>query len=239
MKPYQNQNSSKKKQVEKMFDSISFEYDKLNRLISAGNDVKWRKTIYKIAERLNPIDILDIATGTADIALELSKIEGSKITGLDISEKMLDVGRQKVTERNLENKVSLVSGDAENLNFSKSTFDLISIGFGVRNFQNLEKGLLESFRVLREGGTLIILETSVPQNRLVKLFYLLFSRTFIPLVGSLFSKDKKAYKYLQKSAEEFPSGENFSQILKSCGFKNVHIMPLMLGASSIYVAKKH
>ncbi len=239
MKPYQNQNSSKKKQVEKMFDSISFEYDKLNRLISAGNDVKWRKTIYKIAERLNPIDILDIATGTADIALELSKIEGSKITGLDISEKMLDVGRQKVTERNLENKVSLVSGDAENLNFSKSTFDLISIGFGVRNFQNLEKGLLESFRVLREGGTLIILETSVPQNRLVKLFYLLFSRTFIPLVGSLFSKDKKAYKYLQKSAEEFPSGENFSQILKSCGFKNVQIMPLMLGASSIYVAKKN
>ena len=239
MKPYQNQNSSKKKQVEKMFDSISFEYDKLNRLISAGNDVKWRKTIYKIAERLNPIDILDIATGTADIALELSKIEGSKITGLDISEKMLDVGRQKVSDRSLENKVSLVSGDAENLNFSKSTFDLISIGFGVRNFQNLEKGLLESFRVLREGGTLIILETSVPQNRLVKLFYLLFSRTFIPLVGSLFSKDKKAYKYLQKSAEEFPSGENFSQILKSCGFKNVQIMPLMLGASSIYVAKKN
>ncbi|MDB2567255.1 bifunctional demethylmenaquinone methyltransferase/2-methoxy-6-polyprenyl-1,4-benzoquinol methylase UbiE [Flavobacteriaceae bacterium] len=239
MKPYQNQNSSKKKQVEKMFDSISFEYDNLNRLISAGNDVKWRENIYKIAERLKPVDILDIATGTADIALELSKIKGSKITGLDISEKMLDVGRQKVTERNLENKVSLVSGDAENLSFSKNTFDLISIGFGVRNFQNLEKGLLESFRVLREDGTLIILETSVPQNRLVKLFYLLFSRTFIPLVGILFSKDKKAYKYLQKSAEEFPSGESFSQILKSCGFKNVHIMPLMLGASSIYVAKKH
>ena len=239
MKPYQNKNSSKKKQVEKMFDSISFEYDNLNRLISAGNDVKWRKNIYKIAERLKPVDVLDIATGTADIALELSKIKGSKITGLDISEKMLNIGRQKVTERNLENKISLVSGDAENLSFSKNTFDLISIGFGVRNFQNLEKGLLESFRVLREGGTLIILETSVPQNRLVKLFYLLFSRTFIPLVGSLFSKDKKAYKYLQKSAEEFPSGESFSQILKSCGFKNVQIMPLMLGASSIYIAKKN
>ena len=239
MKPYQNKNSSKKKQVEKMFDSISFEYDNLNRLISAGNDVKWRKNIYKIAERLKPVDVLDIATGTADIALELSKIKGSKITGLDISEKMLNIGRQKVTERNLENKISLVSGDAENLSFSKNTFDLISIGFGVRNFQNLEKGLLESFRVLRKGGTLIILETSVPQNRLVKLFYLLFSRTFIPLIGSLFSKDKKAYKYLQKSAEEFPSGENFSQILKSCGFKNVQIMPLMLGASSIYIAKKN
>jgi demethylmenaquinone methyltransferase/2-methoxy-6-polyprenyl-1,4-benzoquinol methylase len=239
MKPYQNQNSSKKKQVEKMFDSISFEYDKLNRLISAGNDVKWRKHIYKIANHLNPVDVLDIATGTADIAMELSKIKGSKITGLDISEKMLNVGREKIVDRSLQDKITLVSGDAENLNFSKNTFDLISIGFGVRNFQNLKKGLSESFRVLRDGGTLIVLETSVPQNTFIKFFYLLFSRTFIPLIGSLFSKDKKAYKYLQKSAEEFPSGENFSQILKSCGFKDVEIMPLMLGASSIYIAKKN
>jgi demethylmenaquinone methyltransferase/2-methoxy-6-polyprenyl-1,4-benzoquinol methylase len=239
MKPYQNQKSSKKKQVEKMFDSISFEYDKLNRLISAGNDVKWRKHIYKIANHLNPVDVLDIATGTADIAMELSKIKGSKITGLDISEKMLNVGRQKIVDRSLQDKITLVSGDAENLNFSKNTFDLISIGFGVRNFQNLKKGLSESFRVLRDGGTLIVLETSVPQNTFIKFFYLLFSRTFIPLIGSLFSKDKKAYKYLQKSAEEFPSGENFSQILKSCGFKDVEIMPLMLGASSIYIAKKN
>lgn len=239
MKPYQNQNSSKKKQVEKMFDSISFEYDKLNRLISAGNDVKWRKHIYKIANHLNPVDVLDIATGTADIAMELSKIKGSKITGVDISEKMLNVGREKIVDRRLQDKITLVSGDAENLNFSKNTFDLISIGFGVRNFQNLKKGLSESFRVLRDGGTLIVLETSVPQNTFIKFFYLLFSRTFIPLIGSLFSKDKKAYKYLQKSAEEFPSGENFSQILKSCGFKDVEIMPLMLGASSIYIAKKN
>lgn len=239
MKPYQNQKSSKKKQVEKMFDSISFEYDKLNRLISAGNDVKWRKHIYKIANHLNPVDVLDIATGTADIAMELSKIKGSKITGLDISEKMLNVGRKKIVDRSLQDKITLVSGDAENLNFSKNTFDLISIGFGVRNFQNLKKGLSESFRVLRDGGTLIVLETSVPQNTFIKFFYLLFSRTFIPLIGSLFSKDKKAYKYLQKSAEEFPSGENFSQILKSCGFKDVEIMPLMLGASSIYIAKKN
>jgi demethylmenaquinone methyltransferase/2-methoxy-6-polyprenyl-1,4-benzoquinol methylase len=239
MKPYQNQNSSKKKQVEKMFDSISFEYDKLNRLISAGNDVKWRKHIYKIANHLSPVDVLDIATGTADIAMELSKIKGSKITGLDISEKMLNVGREKIIDRSLQDKITLVSGDAENLHFSKNTFDLISIGFGVRNFQNLKKGLSESFRVLRDGGTLIVLETSVPQNTFIKFFYLLFSRTFIPLIGSLFSKDKKAYKYLQKSAEEFPSGENFSQILKSCGFKDVEIMPLMLGASSIYIAKKN
>ncbi|MBT4232094.1 MAG: bifunctional demethylmenaquinone methyltransferase/2-methoxy-6-polyprenyl-1,4-benzoquinol methylase UbiE [Flavobacteriaceae bacterium] len=239
MKPYQNEKSSKKKQVEKMFDSISLEYDKLNRLISAGNDVKWRENIYKIANPLNPIDILDIATGTADIALELSKIKDSKVTGLDISEKMLDVGRQKVADRNLNDKVVLISGDAENLNFSKNSFDLISIGFGVRNFQNLEKGISESFRVLRNGGTLIILETSVPQNRFIKFFYLLFSRTFIPLIGSVFSKEKKAYRYLQKSAEEFPSGKKFGQILKSCGFNSVEILPLMLGASSIYIAKKN
>ena len=239
MKPYQNQKSSKKKQVEKMFDSISFEYDKLNRLISAGNDVKWRKNIYKIAEPLSPVNILDIATGTADIAIELSQIEDSEIIGLDISEKMLDVGRQKVTDRNLEDKVSLISGDAEDLNFPNNSFDLISIGFGVRNFQNLEQGLSESHRVLRDGGTLIVLETSVPHNIIIKFFYLLFSRTFIPLVGSVFSKDKKAYKYLQKSAEEFPSGEKFIHILKSCGFKSVEIMPLMLGASSIYIAKKN
>lgn len=239
MKPYQNQKLSKKKQVEKMFDSISFEYDKLNRLISAGNDVKWRKNIYKIAERLRPINILDVATGTADIALELSQIKGSEIIGLDISKKMLDVGRQKVADRNLEDKVSLIYGDAEDLNFSNNSFDLISIGFGVRNFQNLEKGLSESYRVLRDGGTLIILETSVPQNLIIKSFYLLFSRTFIPLVGSVFSKDRKAYKYLQKSAEEFPSGKKFGQILKSCGFNSVEILPLMLGASSIYIAKKN
>ena len=144
MKPYKNQKSSKKKQVEKMFDSISFEYDRLNRLISAGNDVKWRKNIYKIAESLGPVNILDIATGTADIAIELSQIEDSEIIGLDISEKMLDVGRQKVTNRNLEDKVSLISGDAEDLNFPNNSFDLISIGFGVRNFQILKKAFLKA-----------------------------------------------------------------------------------------------
>ena len=140
----------------------------------------------------------------------------------------------------MKTRFSLVSGDAENLSFSKNTFDLISIGFGVRNFQNLEKGLLESFRVLREDGTLIILETSVPQNRLVKLFYLLFRSNFYSFGWYSFLKRQKSLQITyKKSAEEFPSGESFSQILKSCGFKNVHIMPLMLGASSIYVAKKH
>ena len=237
--PYQNSDLSKKGQVEKMFNNISKEYDLLNRVISFGIDISWRKKIVRILKTKNPTNILDIATGTADIAIELSQIEDSEIIGLDISEKMLDVGRQKVTDRNLEDKVSLISGDAEDLNFPNNSFDLISIGFGVRNFQNLDKGLSESHRVLRDDGTLIILETSVPQNFIIKFFYLLFSRTFIPLVGSVLSKDKKAYKYLQKSAEEFPSGEKFIHILKSCGFKSVEIMPLMLGASSIYIAKKN
>ena len=239
MKPYQNQNSSKKKQIEKMFDSISFEYDKLNRLISAGNDVKWRKKIYKISKKLNPKTILDIATGTADIAIELSNINNSKIIGLDISEKMLEVGRKKILNKNLNDKISLISGDAENLSFDDNKFDLITIGFGVRNFQNLKKGLEESFRVLKPNGSLIVLETSVPKNKFVKFFYLLFSRTVIPLIGSFFSKDQKAYKYLQKSAEEFPSGNDFAKIIKSCGFESVNICPQMLGASTIYIAKKN
>src|SRR6056300_1048699 len=182
MKPYKNQNTSKKKQIEKMFDSISVEYDKLNRLISAGNAVKWRKKIHKIAKKLNPKNILDVATGTADIAIELSKIKNSKIIGLDISEKMLAVGREKILNKNLSQKISLISGDAENLAFETNCFDLVTIGFGVRNFQNLEKGLSESYRVLTNDGTLIILETSVPQNMLVKFFYLLFSRTIIPFI---------------------------------------------------------
>jgi len=238
MKPYQNQDTSKKKQIEKMFDAISLEYDKINKLISAGNDVKWRKKIHKIAKNLKPKNILDIATGTADIAIELSKIKNSKIIGLDISEKMLAVGREKILNKNLSQKISLISGDAENLTFETNCFDLVTIGFGVRNFQNLEKGLSESYRVLTNDGTLIILETSVPQNMLVKFFYLLFSRTIIPFIGSVFSKDKKAYTYLQKSAEEFPCGKDFAKILEHCGFNNVKILPQTLGASSIYIAKK-
>ena len=221
-----------------MFDSISLEYDQLNRVISAGNDTKWRKKIFQLAIKLNPKNILDIATGTADIALELSKIKNSKIIGLDISKKMLEVGRKKIEHKKLKDRITLISGDAENLKFNDNSFDLVTIGFGVRNFQNLEKGLKESYRVLNSDGSLIVLETSVPKNKLIKLFYLMFSRTFIPLIGSLFSKDNKAYNYLQKSAVNFPSGKSFAEILENCGFKNVKILPQMFGASSLYVAKK-
>jgi demethylmenaquinone methyltransferase/2-methoxy-6-polyprenyl-1,4-benzoquinol methylase len=238
MKPNQSNNSSKKIQIEKMFDSISVEYDLLNRILTFGSDIRWRKKIVSIARTSNPKHILDIATGTADIALELSKINDSKITGVDISRKMLEVGRTKIKLRKLSNQIVLESGDAECLNYSDESFDLVTIGFGVRNFQNLEKGLKESNRVLKKGGVIIILETSIPQNYIIKYFYLLFTRSFIPLIGSVFSKDKSAYNYLQKSAEKFPSGKEFISILKKCDFQNIDIKPLMLGATSIYLANK-
>lgn len=238
MKPNQKLKLSKKVQVKNMFDSISAEYDLLNRIMTFGNDIRWRKKIYKIAKPDNPKDILDIATGTADIALELSKITESSIIGLDISEQMLEVGRKKINNKKLSNKVVLISGDAENLDYEKESFDLVTIGFGVRNFENLEKGLKESHRVLRSKGKLIILETSVPENSIIKFFYFFFSRSFIPLIGSLFSKDKTAYQYLQKSAEKFPSGKNFILVLNKCGFSNVKVQTQMFGATSIYIAKK-
>tara|TARA_B110000305_G_scaffold93509_1_gene105370 strand:+ start:3896 stop:4612 length:717 start_codon:yes stop_codon:yes gene_type:complete len=238
MKPNQKLKLSKKVQVKNMFDSISAEYDLLNRIMTFGNDIRWRKKIYKIAKSDNPKDILDIATGTADIALELSKITESSIIGLDISEQMLEVGRKKINNKKLSNKVVLISGDAENLDYEKESFDLVTIGFGVRNFENLEKGLKESHRVLRSRGKLIILETSIPENSIIKFFYLFFSRSFIPLIGSLFSKDKTAYQYLQKSAEKFPSGKNFILVLNKCGFSNVKVQTQMFGATSIYIAKK-
>ena len=238
MKPNQYEKSSKKNQIGKMFDSISKEYDLLNRLMTFGSDVKWRKKIVSIARKSNPKKILDIATGTADIAIELSKIDDSDIIGVDISQKMLDVGRNKINAKKLSNQIILESGDAEKLVYTDETFDIVTIGFGVRNFQNLKNGLKESYRVLKNGGVLIILETSVPQNSIIKYFYLLFSRTFIPLLGLIFSKDKMAYNYLQKSAEKFPSGKQFKLILEKCNFQNVDIIPQMLGATSIYVANK-
>ena len=238
MKPDQKLKVSKKIQIQNMFDSISIEYDFLNRIMTFGNDIKWRKNIYKIAKHYNPKKILDIATGTADIALELSKIDGCNIIGLDISEKMLEIGRTKVLNQSLSEKVTLISGDAENIDYGTESFDLVTIGFGVRNFQNLEKGLKESHRVLKPKSKLIILETSVPTNPLIKFFYLMFSRSFIPFIGQLFSKDKAAYKYLQKSAEKFPSGKNFINVLKKCGFTNIELKPQMFGATTIYVAEK-
>ena len=238
MKPHQESKSPKKNQVEKMFDSISFEYDLLNAIMTFNSHKRWKKNILNIAKKLKPKNALDIATGTADIAINLGSISNCEVIGVDISEQMLNVGREKITKMKLTKSVRLESGDAENLHFKDNYFDLVTIGFGVRNFQDLEKGLSESLRVLKVKGTLIVLETSVPENRIMKLFYSIFTRTYIPIMAMIFSKDKSAYNYLLNSAELFPSGTRFKGILKSVGFSQVKIKPKLFGSSTIYIATK-
>ena len=238
LKPNQNLQSSKKNQVKKMFDSISFEYDLLNAIMTFNSHKRWKKNILNLAKKLEPKIALDIATGTADIAINLATIPNCKVVGVDISEQMLNIGRKKITKMNLDSAILLKVGDAENLNFKDNYFDLVTIGFGVRNFQDLNKGLKESFRVLKEKGVLIILETSVPENKIMKFLYTLFTRTYIPLVSRIISNDKSAYNYLLNSAELFPSGTNFSNILKSVGFSDVLIKPKLFGSSTIYICKK-
>jgi demethylmenaquinone methyltransferase/2-methoxy-6-polyprenyl-1,4-benzoquinol methylase len=221
-----------------MFDSISFEYDLLNGIMTFNNHKRWKKNILDIAKKLNPKNALDIATGTADIAINLGSIPNCKVVGIDISEQMLNVGRKKIIKMKLDEYVKLETGDAENLNFKDNYFDLVTIGFGVRNFQDLQKGLKESFRVLNRKGTLIILETSVPEHRIIKFLYSIFTRTYIPIMARIFSKDKSAYNYLLNSAELFPSGTKFCNILKSVGYDDILIKPKLFGSSTIYVCKK-
>ena len=180
-----------KNKINSMFDSISNEYDFLNNIITFGGHNKWKNDIIKIARENNPKTILDIATGTADIAIKFSEIQNSKIIGIDISSKMLDVGREKIQNKDLAKRVVLKKGDAENLEFENSSFDIISIGYGVRNFENLEKGLKESFRVLSQKGKLIILETSIPSNVLVRFVFNIYTRLFIRFISSVFSKKPK------------------------------------------------
>ena len=238
MKPYKNKNSSKKGQITSMFNSISGEYDFLNKIMTFGIDEVWRKKIYKIAKESNPKIILDLATGTADIAIELANIQNAKIIGVDISKKMLNVGSKKILKKNLKSKIHLQLGDAENIDYPDKYFDVVTIGFGVRNFENLKVGLKEAFRVLKKNGKIIILETSVPKNLIIRFFYKIFVRIFVTTLGKLFSKDKSAYNYLQKSAEKFPYGSSFVSILETVGFKNSIVESQMFGATSIYTAEK-
>jgi len=238
MKPNPSLNKSKKSQTEKMFDSISKEYDFLNDIITFGNHYKWKKEIAEIAKLKTPKKILDVATGTADIAINLSSIKNCRIYGIDISERMIKIGKQKVERQNLYNNISLEIGDAENLKFSNNFFDILTIGFGIRNFNDLDKGLKESYRVLKKSGYIIILETSLPKKNFIKVFYLIFSRVFIPIIGKLFSNNPKAYKYLQESAEKFYSVKDVVKKLSHIGFREIETRSKLFGASTIYVAKK-
>ena len=236
--PYKNSDLGKKEQVTKMFDNISKEYDGLNRVISFGIDIKWRNEVVKIVDKTSPSVILDIATGTGDLAINLAKTKAHQIIGLDISEGMLQVGRKKVEKLQLSNTIEMVYGDSENIPFDNNTFDAITVAFGVRNFENLEKGLSEIFRVLKPGGTFVVLETSVPTKTPFKQGYAIYSKYLLPLIGKLFSKDKLAYKYLSDSAAAFPYGTAFNNILNKTGFINVVDQPQTFGVATIYIAKK-
>jgi len=236
--PYKNSDLGKKDQVTKMFDTISGEYDGLNRVISFGIDVKWRKKVVKIVEKTKPKTILDIATGTGDLAIALAKTNATKIIGLDISSGMLDVGKQKIIKKKLQNTIDMVLGDSENMPFEDSTFDAITVAFGVRNFETLEKGLSEILRVLKPNGIFVILETSVPIKPPFKQGYKMYTKYMLPVIGRLFSKDKSAYQYLSESASVFPYGETLNNILREIGFINVEDFPQTFGVATIYTSSK-
>lgn len=236
--PYKNSQLDKKKQVEQMFDTISTNYDGLNRVISFGIDVKWRKKVVKMVTETNPESVLDIATGTGDLAISMAKTGAKEIIGLDLSEGMLAVGRKKIEEEKLSGRIEMIQGDSEALPFEDNRFDAITVAFGVRNFENLEKGLSEILRVLKPGGIFVILETSVPTKFPFKQGYLLYSKFMLPLIGKIFSKDKVAYSYLSESAAAFPYGEELNNILRKTGFIDVQHQPQTMGVATIYAASK-
>ncbi|MCJ1806491.1 bifunctional demethylmenaquinone methyltransferase/2-methoxy-6-polyprenyl-1,4-benzoquinol methylase UbiE [Flavobacterium covae] len=237
-KPYKNSDSSKKEQVSKMFDTISHEYDSLNRVISFGIDVQWRKNIVKLISTIRPKKILDIATGTGDLAILMKDTKAEKIIGLDISAGMLEVGREKINKKGLSNQIELILGDSENIPFEENSFDAITVSFGIRNFENLEKGLSEIYRVLKPEGIFVILETSVPEKFPFKQGYHFYTQTIMPLIGKIFSKDKVAYRYLADSASIFPYGETLNNILQKIGFIDVKHAPQTMGVATIYSASK-
>lgn len=238
IKPYKDSDLGKKEQVAKMFDNISENYDGLNRVISFGIDVKWRKKVIAIVGENNPKQLLDIATGTGDLAIMMASLNPDKITGLDISAGMLEVGKQKIAKANLSDKIEMLVGDSENMPFNDNTFDAITVSFGVRNFANLDKGLTEINRVLKPGGKLVILETSVPTKFPYKQGYHFHSSVILPIIGKLFSKDKVAYSYLSESANSFPFGKKFNNILLKNGFTTATDKPVTFGVATIYVATK-
>ncbi len=237
--PYKESERSKKQQVAAMFDDIAFKYDFLNRFLSAGIDIRWRKKAIQQIAVLQPKKILDVATGTADVAIMASAIlKPEKIIGIDISDGMLEMGRKKVEKAGLEGIIELLNGDSETINFEDNSFDAVTVAFGVRNFQHLEKGLSEIFRVLKPGGKLVVLEFSRPKMPGVKTLYNLYMKVICPNVGKLFSKNRNAYKYLDESIQKFPEGKNFTQILDNLGYSNTYCKPLSLGICSIYCGSK-
>jgi demethylmenaquinone methyltransferase / 2-methoxy-6-polyprenyl-1,4-benzoquinol methylase len=230
---------SKKEQVADMFDNIAYRYDFLNRFLSVGIDITWRKKAIKQLKDIHPKKILDVATGTADVAIMTARIlQPRQIIGIDISEGMLNVGRAKIKKLGLENLIDLLNGDSETIKFEDNSFDAVTVAFGVRNFQNLERGLEEIKRVLRPGGKLVVLEFSKPKTAIIKQLYNIYMNSVAPGFGKLFSKNRNAYKYLDESIRKFPEGKNFTTILDNLGYTNTFCKPLSFGICSIYCGVK-
>jgi len=229
---------SKKQQVRTMFNNIAHRYDFLNHFLSVGIDYSWRRKAIKIIGKNNPKTILDVATGTGDLAIAAMKLNPEKIIGIDIAEDMVEVGKKKIRKKNLEQIIQLQTGDSENIQFNDNYFDAAMVAFGVRNFENLEKGLSEMYRVLKTGGEVMILEFSKPAKFPVKQFYNFYFRYILPFLGRLISGDKAAYTYLPDSVSEFPHGKEFLNILTKVGFKDPIHKPLTFGIASIYTGRK-
>jgi len=236
--PYKESDQTKKQQVAEMFDNISHKYDFLNHFLSMGIDKLWRKKAIKIIGKNAPKQILDIATGTGDFAIEALRISPKKVTGLDISKGMLEMGREKIKKKGLDQYIELIHGDSEDLPFETEHFDAITVGFGVRNFENLEKGLGEMLRVLKPGGTAAILEFSKPKKFPVKQSFNFYSKHIIPKIGRSISKDSAAYTYLPESVEAFPEGQNFIDILEKVGYKDTSSVLVSGGIATIYIGTK-
>ena len=236
--PYQKTDATKKEQVAEMFDNIAHKYDFLNHILSMGIDILWRKKAIRLLKPYKPKQILDIATGTGDFALEALALNPDKIIGADISRDMLAVGVEKIKKKGLQDKISFQYGDSENLPFETDSFDAITVSFGVRNFEDLEKGLSDMRRVLKPKGAVAIIEFSKPKSFPIKQLYSFYFKNILPGIGKLISKDARAYTYLPESVEAFPHGVDFVKIMDKVGYTNVKAYPLTFGIASIYIAEK-
>ena len=236
--PYKNQKTGKKEQVAQMFDNISKHYDFLNHFLSLGIDIYWRKRAIRILKPEKPKLILDIATGTADFAIEALSLNPEKVIGVDISEGMLEIGRKKLQRKKLDDRIELQMGDSERLLFEDNIFDAVIVAFGVRNFENLEKGLQDMYRVLKPGGMAVIVEFSKPTKFPFKQVYNLYFQSVLPKIGKVISKDNAAYSYLPASVQAFPDGGAFEKVLQKVGFNQTTCTSLTFGICAIYTGKK-
>lgn len=238
MKPY-NEEESKKEQVRDMFDNIAPTYDRLNHILSVNIDRLWRRRVVRLVRRMQPKQVLDVATGTGDLAIAMArKIDDCHIHGVDLSAQMLSIARQKVVERGLSEKISLDVGDAEHLDVADGSVDVATVAFGVRNFENLELGLREMHRTIKEGGYIVILEFSTPSSCIFGALYRWYSHKVLPFIGRLISRDGAAYDYLPSSVDEFPAPERFMEMLREAGFRNCKARSQSFGIAQIYTAER-